>query len=502
MSKIYVQSAVCSSIIPGTLRINTETQIKGETRMRKMLTVFMSILALSSFIFGGWEFDKIVAEFPDEGISNSWGMHAVAVDGAGNIWYGMYGLVTDSVANADGSGSMVNVYEVFAIQPDGTPLSFSPISMLTIGAATDTLTSSAKGMATDNDGNILHAVSGKLYKINHTDGTGMAMYDFPDVTGSLTKPAVDDAGNIYIGTVGKGNPIKILNSSLVETGTAVASHDYAFNRALAVSGDGKELYLGGVWNGLGIRHFHSDIPGTFPHDSLSTFGNFEPVGIMDTTLTITMDTTISGTDTTIVADTTTAITQHVDNFWPEDVSLSPDGLHLWAANTQSEWSSERYGSQYWVFNTATEEVEFGLGIQKGDSTAGGIFNGRGVAWSADGNTAYVADFGYNMVTAWVYNPSSIADRPITLPKSFDLMQNFPNPFNPSTSIAYELHQDGMVELTVFDLKGREVATLVNEQMSAGSYTATFNGSNLSSGLYVYQISFNGAVSAKNMMLLK
>ncbi len=471
--------------------------------MRKMLTVFIAVLALSSVALGDWVFDSVLHHFEGTEVTNAYGMHGVTVDGAGNVWFAMYGYATAEVYKGTAVGDTVDVYQIFAVQPDGTPLTFSPISMLTIDGVIDTMVSATRGMTTDNDGHILYSVAGKMYKINHTDGTGMAMYDFPDVTGSLTKPAVDDAGNIYLGTVGQGNPVKILNSSLVETGNAIAAFSGAYTRAIVVSGDGKDLYFGSTWNGIGIRHYRSEIPGTFPHDSSSTFGNFEPAGVFDTTYTIVMDTTISGTDTTIVADTTnTDIAQHVDNFWPEDLSMTPDGKYIWAANTQSEWSSARYGSQWWIFDTATEEALYSVGIQKGDSLAGGTFNGRGAAWSLDGNTVYLADFGYNMVTVWVQDPYVGIDRPITLPNAFELKQNFPNPFNPSTSIAYDLHQDGMVKLTVFDLNGREVAILVNEQLNAGNHVVTFDGSNLSSGLYIYQISFNGEVNAKNMMLVK
>jgi len=114
---------------------------------------------------------------------------------------------------------------------------------------------------------------------------------------------------------------------------------------------------------------------------------------------------------------------------------------------------------------------------------------------------YLADWGYNSIAKYNQVPDGV-DRVITLPSAFSLAQNFPNPFNPSTSIPFELHQDGMVELKVFDVSGREVATLLNKQLHAGNHTAQFNGSDLSSGLYIYQLSFNGEVSAKNMLLVK
>ncbi|MEQ8525163.1 lamin tail domain-containing protein [Gracilimonas sp.] len=89
-----------------------------------------------------------------------------------------------------------------------------------------------------------------------------------------------------------------------------------------------------------------------------------------------------------------------------------------------------------------------------------------------------------------------------LPKSFDLKQNYPNPFNPTTNIAFDLPQAANVQLTVYDMLGRKVATLVNERMTAGSHTAAFDASRLASGMYIYRIEAGSFESIKKMMLIK
>ncbi|MDZ7756289.1 T9SS type A sorting domain-containing protein [Rhodohalobacter sp.] len=90
------------------------------------------------------------------------------------------------------------------------------------------------------------------------------------------------------------------------------------------------------------------------------------------------------------------------------------------------------------------------------------------------------------------------------PVNFSLDQNYPNPFNPSTVISYQLAENSTVTLEVYDMLGREVATLVNnERMSAGSHNVTFDAGNLSSGLYMYRLSTaNGQQITKKMMLVK
>lgn len=89
-----------------------------------------------------------------------------------------------------------------------------------------------------------------------------------------------------------------------------------------------------------------------------------------------------------------------------------------------------------------------------------------------------------------------------LPKSFDLKQNYPNPFNPTTKIAFDLPQASNVELSVYDMLGRKVATIVNERMTAGSHTMSFDASRLASGMYIYRIDAGSFTSTRKMMLIK
>jgi hypothetical protein len=89
-----------------------------------------------------------------------------------------------------------------------------------------------------------------------------------------------------------------------------------------------------------------------------------------------------------------------------------------------------------------------------------------------------------------------------LPMHFILNQNYPNPFNPTTTISYQLPANSFTTLKVFDLLGREVATLVNEVKMAGTYTATLNASRFSSGVYFYQLKAENYLQTKKMVILK
>ncbi len=91
---------------------------------------------------------------------------------------------------------------------------------------------------------------------------------------------------------------------------------------------------------------------------------------------------------------------------------------------------------------------------------------------------------------------------IPTPVSFDLSQNYPNPFNPATTINYDLPVKSFVTLKIYDLLGREVASLVNENQQASHYSIKFNASKLSSGIYLYKLKAGDFVQTRKMMLLK
>jgi hypothetical protein len=91
---------------------------------------------------------------------------------------------------------------------------------------------------------------------------------------------------------------------------------------------------------------------------------------------------------------------------------------------------------------------------------------------------------------------------IGTPSTYALSQNYPNPFNPSTTINFDLPTDGNVSLKLYDMSGKEVATLVNEVRSAGYYSVNFNASQLTSGVYFYTISADNFTATKKMLLVK
>ena len=133
-----------------------------------------------------------------------------------------------------------------------------------------------------------------------------------------------------------------------------------------------------------------------------------------------------------------------------------------------------------------------------------------------GGSIYMARFSFLRIVRYLNNASTGVDEKDNgeIPTAFALEQNYPNPFNPTTAIKYsipvlETHlpagrqgRDASVQLRIYDILGREVATLVNETKAPGNYEVNFNASNLASGVYFYQLKAGEFILTKKMILLK
>ncbi len=108
--------------------------------------------------------------------------------------------------------------------------------------------------------------------------------------------------------------------------------------------------------------------------------------------------------------------------------------------------------------------------------------------------------GINWVSALSTSVKSVEEN--QFPKAFSISQNYPNPFNPTTRIEFSIPKASKVQLEIFDVLGRKVAELINEEKSAGTYEVHFDAKNLSSGIYIYQLSYSDRVLSKKMLLIK
>jgi len=204
-------------------------------------------------------------------------------------------------------------------------------------------------------------------------------------------------------------------------------------------------------------------------------------------------------------DTTALIMQKVYDYLV--MNIIPVELTSFAANVNGN-------SVSLTWSTATETNNSGFEVQKKSSnsewTSIGFVAGFGTTTEAksysfvDNNLAIgsytyrLKQIDFNGMTE--YSNEVFMD--VNAPATFSLEQNYPNPFNPSTLIKYSVAQDGFVNVSIFNLLGEKVATLVNSNMKAGSYEINFNASQLSSGVYFYSIEAGDFKAVRKMLLMK
>ncbi len=116
-------------------------------------------------------------------------------------------------------------------------------------------------------------------------------------------------------------------------------------------------------------------------------------------------------------------------------------------------------------------------------------------WVGLDGTARKLYYDGDLVTNFRGTETQIADK-------YSLSQNYPNPFNPTTKINFAIPKQGFVSIKVYNMLGKEVATLVSKEMTPGSYSFDYNASKLSSGVYFYKMEVNGFSEVKKMMLVK
>jgi len=124
-----------------------------------------------------------------------------------------------------------------------------------------------------------------------------------------------------------------------------------------------------------------------------------------------------------------------------------------------------------------------------------------VALSPDEKTAYVIDIYARKAFVFKKGPTGVHDV-AHLPTEYVLHQNFPNPFNPTTAIAYELPKNDFVTIKVYNLLGQEIITLVNSNQTAGKHSVVFDANNLPSGVYIYTLQSAAVHLAKRMTLMR
>ncbi|MFV1883706.1 MAG: T9SS type A sorting domain-containing protein [Balneola sp.] len=456
-------------------------------KINKLIALF-GLLLIPVMVSAQWVHDDT---FVPSGTDAFAEVHGVAVDGEGKIWIQPFGSTETIIVNrdlgGDGIPDTLTTRAIYIYNADGTPASFSPLKVITYAdAPADTLGRvwtgteyegySGRGIETDANGDIIISQFNRLYKVNHVTGQGIAKVD-PTAGCSLGEASSDAAGNIYVGcVVASDAPIYKFDSNL-ENEEVVITTTASFSRDVQVSADGNTIWWAGYTNGAVFKYTRPD-----------EFSGFNA----------TPDTVLRGIRS-------------------ESFDIHPVTGYVWVGSgSLNDVPLPPYQPQTWYafdvadLGTENEAPLDSINWVAGADIAAGFDNARprGMDFSADGSVAYVAVFSGTETAVDVQKftnsmfVSNEEDGGNGVPEGFRLEQNYPNPFNPTTNIEFAINEPGQVSLKVYDLTGREVASLVNSRMSAGEHTVTFDASNLSSGVYIYILQTNNVRLTNRMTLIK
>jgi hypothetical protein len=428
--------------------------------MKKIFSICaVLILLLSSGAYAQWVNE---GAWPDETIGQ---LHGIAVDPDGKVWLGNFGL---EWYTPPGGGDSIQTRLIRVYNPDGSPAAFSPIWQIIVGGVTDTLNSSnTRGMRADNNGNIL-IVDGaqRMYRINYQTGQGMNKVELGLGT-SPVAPAAASNGSVFVGpVVMEGLAIQEYDTDFNFLGNAVENLPGGFSRSMEVSEDGNTIYFPSYTADVIIIYQRAD-----------EFSPFDSIGV------------IAGP-----AAESIVWNKATGHLWFSGGSFNdmPDPESIYTPNTWYAYdvsTNEVKDSLKWAFTIPEDPNE----------------RPRGIDFSPNGGIAYIGCFGgpgYPLAQKVVNPDVGVRPDPDFTVRDYTLSQNYPNPFNPTTEIKFSILESGFVTLKVYDLLGKEVATLVDENLQNGGYVVTFDASDLASGTYIYTLSVNGSRISKKMLLLK
>jgi hypothetical protein len=178
--------------------------------------------------------------------------------------------------------------------------------------------------------------------------------------------------------------------------------------------------------------------------------------------------------------------------WDFEVADIFQGAH-------AAWNASNNDVEFAIPRSLLENPRYLPAFTPHDSIAIMIYAGENLSpWRAD----YASNPGISGLMLSLGTVTSVGTEPQGVPAGYVLDQNYPNPFNPSTTIRYAVPNTGHVRLRVFSLLGQEVATLVDGVVGAGWHTASFSGTDLTSGMYFCRLEADGKQLTQKMVLVK
>ena len=323
---------------------------------------------------------------------------------------------------------------------------------------------------------------------------------------------VDNNGYVYVcndTTTGKTDDIKIYAPIAqwtpgTHTDAPVKTIDLpdGIYKGIAVSRDGKQIFVSDYGNRKVIKYVGSPTTGY----AAATGFNFT----MTPGDTASATTVLPGPLSLELLTPNNILFIACDSYGPGSTfyTYSYGRIYLVNPNTGAKISAD--SAQFCIDQAKWNLNIMGSFTARGDGTAYGNASGYtstiDVKFDEAGNVYSQSNNGWT-VEKWKYTGTlptitSVEQVGEIVPNTYQLLQNFPNPFNPSTTIEFSLQKSGFVTLKVYNVLGQEVMTLVNGQKDAGTYRATFDARNMTSGTYFYTLTAGSFTQTNKMLLVK
>jgi len=379
---------------------------------------------------------------------------------------------------------------------------------------------------TVNGGNIFAGTSsGAVY--SSSDGVNwQGLYNFSGSNGinCMTTRTTLTSNNIYVGTESKG-----IYKSSNGVDWFQANNGLSNFRVTALASSGNNLYAGTSYNGIhdGSLFISTDGGSVWSESNAGLIGpNGESLARVNS-IAVQGVFIYAATDCGIFLSINNGASwSSINNGLTDEVySLAYSGLNTFAGTLNGKvFISTDYGASWSErdngINTTTNQI-FSI-FTSIDTLYAATYDGvyastnNGLSWTLnnEGQTSFPSFWVWannsKVITGTsggIWNSTVSYVTPVeksldNLPSYFSIAQNFPNPFNPSTIIKYDIPKESFVTIIVYDALGREVIELVNKQKSAGSYQETFNAAKLASGIYFYRIQAGSFVETKKMILMR